>query len=212
MWLDGRPQALRLAKSMAGLLIVQGIRLAVPRDPGQPVYGEVCVIPPEGSPDYRWALEAASKSGCRGLVGDVDPERALYKALHYPGDGFMQAVIGVDPGRECAASAIADGVLVWMWRGRCASVGLSIKGFLDKASPSVLNIFLGSGPSFEEAEYSLALAGLSYTIVEEWGTTSMPYDPPGGVYTSMLDKDLLASLTIAYRGLVGWRGRASANI
>jgi len=120
--------------------------------------------------------------------------RALYKALQHPGDGFVQAVVGVDPGRECAASGIADGLLVWMWRGSCSGVGPSIRLFLERAGPAVSNVFLGSGPRFEEAEESLAYAGLSYMIVEEWGTTSMPYEPPGGVYTSMLDKDLLASL------------------
>ncbi|WP_062662750.1 hypothetical protein [Aeropyrum camini] len=119
----------------------------------------------------------------------------------------MHVAVGIDPGRMCTAVALADGLVLWEWKGGCGDLGLAVEGVLARIPHEGSAVYLGSGPSFEEAEKSLAAAGLGYIIVEEWGSTRSPYEPPGGLSGLFSDKDILASITIAYRGLSRWRMR-----
>lgn len=211
LWLDGRPASLKVVKDYIPLLSVQGIEVVVPPGTGSQdgVFRrcDVAVAPPIYSPEHGWSMGVLERMKCDSIISDESPLKAIFRALAHPWELFMQVVFGVDPGYRCAAVAIADGIVVWTWKGRCGELGKAVVGILEFVPSSSSHIYLGSGPAFEEAEESLIESGIEYTIVEEWGSTSKPYSPPGSLYRMLEDKDLLASLTIAYRGLSGWRWR-----
>ncbi|BAA81088.2 hypothetical protein APE_2077.1 [Aeropyrum pernix K1] len=209
LWLDGRPSAFRVVKQHRELLARQGVEIEVPKGGPHPSWAgcEVAVLPPPDSPERSWAEGFVAPLRCRRLVSSKDPLRALYTALAYPSPGFLHVTVGIDPGRMCTAVALADGLVLWEWKGGCGELGPAVRGVLSRIPHEGSAVYLGSGPSFEEAEESLAAAGLGYSIVEEWGSTRSPYEPPGGLSGLFSDKDILASITIAYRGLSRWRMR-----
>lgn len=174
----------------------QGVVFLLPA-PGEPVVADVAVLPPEGSPEdllYDYSLVRASR-----YVRRKGFRESLFHALAGPSGVFRSLIIGLDPGRECGASVIGDGLLIDASRVGCSSVGGYARGILDDAPYRLYSIYLGDGPGFEEAAASLAGAGLDFTVLEEGYTTRAPLPRLGLVK----DKDILASIRIAYKGVYG---------
>jgi len=208
-WLRGDPQGLRMVRSMTEMLEAQGVRLQVPRGRSLPLGVDVIVAPLRGSPEWRVyapLLEEAARAGV-GVVEERDPARALYRALAHPWDAFPSVAVGVDPGASgCAAAAVAEGLLLWVWRGECSGLGAAVAGLARRVPHVILTVYLGDGPGFEEAEESLAAHGVGYTVVPEEGSTKRPLGEPS--LAKLLDRHVLASATIAFRGLArGQHGR-----
>lgn len=201
-WLRGEPRGLKLLRRFAPILEAQGIYFIVPRGPRIPSEVDVIVAPLDESPEWRMysaAIRDASHRGV-GVILDSDPERALYKAIAYPRDSFSSVAIGVDPGASgCAAAALAEGLLLWVWRGGCRELGAALSRFASSVPHDLLTVYLGDGPGFEEAEDSLAAEGVGYVIVPEEGSTKRPLREP--LLARILDRHVLASATIAFRGL-----------
>lgn len=180
-----------------GLLEAQGVRIELP-SPGSPILSRVVVAPRRGSPEYRAYREVLSSLRGAHIITYPRPLGALLRAIIAPRGSYATILVGVDPGRECAASAYGERYVVWLWKGRCSRVGRAIMGLLSEAPHDSALISLGSGPGFEEAEASLGEAGLGYVVVDELYTSSRPIE--SRVAGVVGDRDVLASLTIALRG------------
>ncbi len=195
-WLRGDPESMRGLSKVAPLYEAQGVVFLLPA-PGEPVIADVAVLPREGSPEgllYDYSVVRASR-----IVRKPGFRESLFDALSGPRGFFRSLVIGLDPGRECGASVIGDGLLLDASRMPCGEVGGYARGILADAPYRVYSIYLGDGPGFEDAAASLSGEGLEYTVLEEGYTTRGPL-PGGGL---VKDKDILASIRIAYKGVYG---------
>ncbi len=184
-------------------MLGQGIEIVVPRDLGEPVEGEVLVAPPPSDPLYA-AYRPLIESFEGRIVSDESPRRALFRALSRETGFFKDLVVGVDPGRLCAMAALGDGLVIWVWKGLCSSLGSEVERLMADAPYKSLRAFLGAGPGYLEALKALESLSLPVAIVEESGSTSSPYGVPGGLSGVVRDEDVLAALTIAYKGLSDW--------
>ncbi len=184
------------------LLEAQGIKIALPQRASMPEPVDVVVAPLKGTPEWRiygGLVSEAMRLRVR-VVKDRDPERALYRALAHPSGEFTDVAVGVDPGASgCAAAAVAEGMVIWAWRGPCSELGASVEDLALKVPHAYFSVYLGDGPGFEEAEASLDLRGIGYHVVSEEGSTRDAFREPA--LAGLLDRHVLASATIAFRGL-----------
>ncbi len=164
------------------------------------------VAPPRG-PERAAAIRLASMTSA-GLVSDERPRRALFKSLAYPQDSFSNVAIGIDPGRSCAAAAVADGLFIWYWSGECVDLPVTVESLIEDLAPSNVKIYVGLGPGGLEVIEMLGLDRISVYGVPEEGSTSSPFHPPLGLVEAINDEHVLAALTIAYKGLSSWPRRA----
>lgn len=191
-----------LRSRLTGLLEAQGVVVRVPRGSRIDFRADVIVAPLAGSPEYSYYARVVEEAMRRGtaVIEERDAARALYRALAYPWDSFPSVAVGVDPGGSgCAGSAVAEGLLLWVWRGGCSEVGNAVESLAEKVPHDTLTVYLGDGPGFEEAEASLTLHGIGYAVVPEDGSTKRPLAAPA--LAKLLDRHVLASATIAFRGL-----------
>ncbi|MCE4611072.1 MAG: hypothetical protein F7B17_03780 [Desulfurococcales archaeon] len=194
---------------MSEVLELQGIMVRVPSSMDleelEAMRADVIVAPPEG-PERALAEVIASRTSA-GLVHHVRPRRALYQAIAYPSSSFGKVVVGVDPGKTCAAVAVADGLVVWLWRGDCVDLPVEVDMLRDDAPSREFQVYVGFGWGGEEAAASLRGVGFEVRGVPEEGSTTLPYHAPAGLLEAIDDEHVLAALTIAYRGLTGWPRR-----
>jgi len=201
VWLRGDPQGFKTLREVMPILEPQGIFVTSPRGGRSWLGGDVYVAPLPGSPEeayYREFLSELRASGAR-LVVERDPYRAIYSAVAHPHGYYSTVAVGIDPGGRCAASAVGDGLLLWTWSGPCSGVGAAVRRAASIMPHITFSVYLGDGPGFEEAELSLVGEGLGYSVVPEQDSTVRPVSL--GVLKRLLDKDVLASATIAFRGL-----------
>ena len=195
-WLRGDPESIRGVRERLPLLEGQGILVLFPA-PGEPVDADVAVLPPPGSIEdhvYDYSVVRAGR-----LVRVEGFRRALFESIAGVRGRFSYVAAGVDPGRECGVSLLGDGVLLDATRLDCQGVGGYIKGLLDDVPHDWYTVFVGDGPGFGDAVESLEAEGLRYVVLEESYTTRgvLP------VYPWVRDKDILASIRIAYKGVYG---------
>ena len=171
----------------------------------QAMEADVIVAPPEGP--ERVLAEAIAGRTSTGIISHMRPRRALYEAIAYPSRSFNKVVVGIDPGKTCAAVAVADGLVIWLWRGDCVDLPVEVDLLRDDAPSRELRVYVGFGWGGEEAAASLRGVGVEVRGVPEEGSTSLPYHAPAGLLEAIDDEDVLAALTIAYRGLTEWPRR-----
>ena len=204
IWLDGRPEALRLVRGLRSILDLQGIKIVIPAslDGVEDARGDVVVAPPRG-PEEAIARTIALRTRA-GLISDVKPRRALFKALAYPRKDFDSVAVGVDPGRSCAAAVVADGLLIWYWSGECVDLPVMIESLIEDLGYSAVRVYVGLGTGSVEVIEMLGSNGVTVYGVPEEGSTSSPFQPPLRLVEAIDDEHVLAALTIAYKGLVSW--------
>jgi hypothetical protein len=190
-WLRGDPEALRLAAEVGGLLGAQGVRLHVPRSLA-PVRADVVVEPVPGSPE--WAAYSSLPVEARYRVSHPDPLTALSLAITAPRRGFARLLLGVDPGRLCAASIVGDGVIIRAAKMPCPQLGAYARSAASRIPHEVFEAIVGSGPGFADAVLALEGAGVPYRLADESWTTSRPVLGPA---RTLRDRDLAAAATIA---------------
>ena len=179
----------------------QGIELLVPGYPLRVVDADVAVLPPPGEPEYNVYTPLLREMGIP-VVAERDPLRGLVLALKYPVRSVSRLLFGVDPGGECGVTTIGDGTVIYTFKSPCRSAGARILEVSRRIPHDKMNVYVGDGQGLGEAMHSLVAAGISYSIIEERGSTVEPsHGPLRGV---LKDKDLLASLTIALRGAYAW--------
>lgn len=183
-WLRGDPGSLSVVRSLKGLLEAQDIVIILP-DPGSKVRCDVVVEPVENVP-VKFNVEAPVS------VRDLDPWRALFKALSAP-ETFKTLRVGVDPGAICSIAAYADNILAWLEKVECRDVGPRVKWLVEVVGAESYKINVGSGAGFEEAALSISGEGLDFAIALESWTTSRPVQSK----VNVKDSDLLAAMTIA---------------
>ena len=188
---------MRVAREARGLLEAQGILVVFP-DPTDELEVDVAVEPAPDSPE-RLAYSACKVRARHWVRGVRDARLALSLAIAAPKGVFDELLIGVDPGTGgCGVTAIADGIVVWAGRGPCESLGERILWLKSWIPSKEYSVYVGSGPGFSVAEDSLASMGISYVVVEEYGTTRHPI--LWHVLEKLRDRDLVASASIALLG------------
>ncbi|MCE4626015.1 MAG: hypothetical protein F7C35_09175 [Desulfurococcales archaeon] len=199
LWLRADKDSNEIYTAVTPLLRVQGVTLIIP-PPGLLPKADIAVLPSKGTPEelyYRPLLESAGIPS----VMDRDPLRALALALSHPWPP-REVAFGVDPGRSCAVVMIVDGRVLSAFKSDCDMLARSISDLLARIPYQYFNIYLGDGEGVPGAVNSLTDAGLPFTLVREAGSTSNPARTP--LARVLHDKDLIAGLTIALRGVYGW--------
>ena len=191
-WLRADREAIAVLREARGLLALQGVSLYQPSSLGD-VVADVSVEPLPGSPE--WIAYKGLERRVMWRVVERDPWRALSLALTVPRRAFETVSVGVDPGKLCAISIVADGFLIRAWKTPCQALGGSLAAFLERIPHRRAVVTVGSGPGVVEAVSSLSKAGLEYGVADESWTTSRPalWQP----LRHVKDRDLAASATIA---------------
>ncbi len=193
-WLWGDPRAINVVREYSPLLEPQGYTFILP-DPRGIVYADVAIMPPRDSPEWRMYNPRLIKAA--GFIYEDDPEVALFRAIAYPRREFLMASIGIDPGRRCGLTAVADGVVLKAFKVECSSVGRYVKSVIERLPSIESNVYIGDGPGLATASASLEAYGVAYTIMGEYGTTRYSVNPWRAISR---DRDIIASLRIAYMG------------
>ena len=168
--------------------------------PGTLIDADVAVAPLPGSPEealYRESLDSFPGP----VIVERNPYTALSRALAHPRPRFSRLIAGVDPGRECGLAVIGDGVVIGLVKVDCGRLADAIMGFQENYPAARTETYIGDGQGFPRAAASMELAGLSYTVVDERGTTRPP--AYAGLFSLVKDRDLLAGLAIALKGAYG---------
>lgn len=194
-WLRADSEALTVLREVRSLLARQGVRIFQPRELGE-VVADVIVEPLPGSPE--WLVYRSLPRRSTYTIVERDPWRALSLALTAPRRSFERLTVGVDPGRLCAASIVADNLLLRSWKTPCHRLGEEIGGLIGRIPAAEREVVLGSGPGVEEAASSLVAGGITFLVADESWTTSRP--ALWGILGSLGDRDLVASATIALMG------------
>ncbi len=191
-WLRGDPQATRVARSARRLLGAQGVHLFVPLRLDV-VEADVAVEPLPGTPE--WLAYSAAELRVAYRVSHPDPLAALALAVTAPRSGFSRLLLGVDPGRLCAASLVGDGILLRAAKMPCSELGGFAVEAYRRMPSEAFEAIVGSGPGFAEAVASLEAEGVPFRLADESWTTSRPamWDP----LRVLGDRDLAAAATIA---------------
>lgn len=191
-WLRADGEAIAVFREARGLLALQGVSLYQPSGLGS-VVADVSVEPLPGSPE--WLAYRGLERRVAWRVVERDPWRALSLALAAPRRAFETLSVGVDPGKLCAVSVVADGFLLRAWKIPCRILGGSLAAFLGRIPHRRAVVTVGSGPGVVEAVSSLSEASLEYGVADESWTTSRPalWRP----LRHLKDRDLAASATIA---------------
>ncbi len=184
--------------SRLDMLEAQGIKVIVPR-PGRLPRADLAVLPEPSSPEHRYYRPLLEEAGIPH-VSHRDPLTGLALALAYPLASLGSLVAGIDPGRRCGLVVLGGTLVIHASKVLCESIGRELHSLLARIPHSQRMILLGDGEGVMEAAASLEQEGLSYRLVHEWGSTSSPARGP--VEDVLKDKDLLAGLTIALRGVV----------
>ncbi len=185
------------------LLEAQGYQFVTP-PPGSRIIVDVAVMPKPGSPE--WPAYNATPIEAGGVILEEDPWLALSLAVAYPKTRFSRLLVGIDPGSECGVSAVADGIVMYIGKTPCKSVGSLVSWLASWIPHSRLSVHIGTGPGFPEAALSLDEAGIPYSEADESDTS----DPiiPGLARHAWKDKDLRASTIIALLGAYKKGGKA----
>ncbi len=193
---------MKLLAETLPLLHKQGIRILLP-PPGELIDASIAIAPPPGSPE-RVLYEEALNDFDGIVISERDPVKALGLALAWPKSAFRRTIAGIDPGRRCGVTVVADDIIVQAYKHPCTSIGRRLATFMEQVPTQAFNIYLGDGPGFAEAAASLAASNLEFAVVDEWGTTKRSLRR--GIASYIRDRDLLASLAIALRGAYGGKG------